>query len=404
MKSTMVVPYFKCDLDEMEISEVTDTLKSGWIGSGPKTIAFEQAFAEYDGVPYAVATNSCTSALHLAVAAFGAGPGDGVLVPTHTWISSAEAVLNQGAVPILVDCDATYLAMDLADAADKITLAETGELPVCNGESLRVVGMIHVYYAGMVMNETYLRKFADMYGLWWVTDAAHAFSAKCRKPDGTWLSCGAGQADVYCYSFYPNKPITKGEGGMVVTSKSEIAEWIRTMSNHGLSFDTWEGEATKNWDKQVVAKGYKYTMSDIQASIGLHQLNKANWLRSQRSTVSRYYHEVFAQFPDFALMHEPDGVISSWHLYPIHINHMSFNLDRDEFILEMRLRGVDCRVQWRPLHEQPYFISAGWRNEHCPVSSRIWPELVSLPIYATQSMAQIKYVTQTVVDIVEKFS
>ncbi len=237
----MNVPFFRPDLNETEIAEVVDTLRSGWLTTGPKVKRFEEDLAAAVGATHAVALNSCTAALHLAVEALGLRAGQAVLVPTMTFAATAEVVRYAGAVPVLVDCDPVTLNMDLEDAERKVADLRAGRLPVAAAE---VVGIIPVHVGGLMMDMDRVADFARRHGLWIVEDAAHALPAAWRPgPDRPWQRCGESwrwnRGRVTCFSFYANKTITTGEGGMAVTADPALAERMRMMSLHGLSHDAW---------------------------------------------------------------------------------------------------------------------------------------------------------------------
>ncbi|MEO1000888.1 MAG: aminotransferase class I/II-fold pyridoxal phosphate-dependent enzyme, partial [Pseudomonadota bacterium] len=358
-------------------------------GQGPRTAAFERAFAEAEGAAHAVATSSCTAALHLGVASLGAGPGDAVLVPTHAWVSVAEAVAAEGAVPVLVDCRAADQMIDLADAAEKLRRAEAGALPGAGGRPLRVRGMIAVYYGGLIPDEAALAAFAAHHGLWWIADAAHAFTADRQDTGGQWMPCGSGAADLYSYSFYPNKTITTGDGGMILTRDRDRADALARMRNHGLSADAWTAERLPGWDRQVMGRGFKYTMTDLEAALGLAQLGKARAMRTRRAAIAAAYGAGLAGLPGLGLPVEPAGRRSSWHLYPV---RLPGGVERDAVLAALAAAGVDARVHWRPLHLQPHFAGLGWRAADCPVSCESWLRLVSLPIFPSMSEAQVAQV------------
>lgn len=385
------VPYFRLCLSDEDIAAVTEVMRSGWIGQGPRTAAFETAFAAHQGGGHAVATNCCTSALHTALAALGTGPGDGVLLSTHAWVSAAEAVTNCGAVTIFVDCDPADQSFDPADAARKLALARAGALPGAGGRPVPVRGLISVYYAGLIGDEDGLRRFADAEGLWFLADAAHALTGQWADEAGAWHPCGAGQADAYCYSFYPNKTITTGDGGMVLTRDGDLAERMRRIRNHGLSFDTWEGEDLPSWDRRVTMRGYKYTMTDMDAALGLSQLARAEDFADSRHAIAALYRAELADHPGVSLMPEPARRRSSHHLFPVRLTGRG-GQGRNDALGLMKERGIDCRVHWRPLHLQPCFRDMGWRPEDCPRSSASWTELVSLPIFPTMTEAQARRV------------
>lgn len=385
------VPYFKLHLTDADIGAVVEVLRSGWIGQGPRTAKFEAAFSQHQGGGHAVATNSCTSALHTALVALGVEEGDGVLLSTHAWVSAAEAIANCGALPILVDCTPEDQAFDLKDAAAKMQMAAEGRLPQAKGRVVPVKGFINVYYSGLMADEPAMRRFADENGIWFLADCAHALTAEWQDATGAWQPCGAGLADVYCYSFYPNKTITTGDGGMALTRDPELAERMRRVRNHGLSFDTWEGEELPSWDRCVTMRGFKYTMTDIDAALGLTQLAQADALADARRAIAARYRMALQEHPGIGVVPERAGKRSSYHLFPIRLLGQG-GAPRNHVLDTLRARGVDCRVHWRPLHLQPYYRDMGWAAEHCPQSSASWTELVSLPIFPAMTRQQVDQV------------
>jgi perosamine synthetase len=271
------VPFFRPSIGVSEIDEVVDTLRSGWLTTGPKVERFEAAFAASVGARHAVALSSCTAALHLAVDALNLQAGQAVLVPAMTFAATAEVVRYRGAIPVLVDCDPVTLNVSLEDAERKIARVMKRDLPFAIARDTQVVGFVPVHVGGLMADVDALRAFAKRHGVWLVEDAAHALPAAWRRGRGApWQRCGEGTASVTCYSFYANKTITTGEGGMAVTDDAATAATIRRMSLHGLSRDAW-GRYTGggSWDYQILAPGYKYNMTDIAAAIGLHQLERA---------------------------------------------------------------------------------------------------------------------------------
>ena len=377
------VPYFRPSITEAEITEVVECLRSGWLTTGPRTKQFESAFLEQVGGEHAVAVNSCTAALHLAVDALGLGPGQAVLVPTMTFAASAEVVRYQHAVPLLVDCDPVTLNMDLADAERKIEQLHAGQTPL--DPALRVVGIIPVHVGGLMMNMDEVRAFAAKHGLWVVEDAAHSFpAAYATLPSSNpWRRCGENTSSVTCFSFYANKTITTGEGGMAVTDDEPLADRMRQMSLHGLSHDAWKRFAGNNpWDYRIVAPGYKYNLTDIAAAIGIHQVARAEHMRQERQTIARYYLEQLADVEQLELPPDPPDRIHAWHLFPIRLRLDRLSIDRNAFMVQLREQGVGCSVHWRPLHLHPYYEETfRWRPEHLPVASSQWLRLVSLPLF-----------------------
>ncbi len=284
---------------------------------------FEESFAGAVGAPRAIAMNSCTAALHLAVHALGLRPGDGVLVPTMTFAATAEVVRYEGAIPILVDCDPRTLNMDLerCGAQDGAAQRQGPRWPGCRAD-LRVVGMIPVHVGGLMMNVDEIKAFAQRHDLWVVEDAAHAFPAAWRQaPDEPWQHCGQQTAAVSCFSFYANKTITTGEGGMAVTADAELAAQLRLLSLHGLSHDAW-GRYSGNgsWDYRILAPGYKYNMTDVAAAIG-HSPARARrgdapGPRSDRAGVSA---AAGATSRRSSCRRPIADRIHAWHLFPIRL-------------------------------------------------------------------------------------
>ncbi len=392
----MNVTFFRPEIGEAEIAEVVDTLRSGWLTSGPRTKRFEAEFAAAVGGAHAIAVNSCTAALHLAVEALGLKAGEGVLVPTMTFAATAEVVRYLGAVPVLVDCDPATLNMDLDDAESKLAALASGGLPV---RVERVVGVIPVHVGGLMMDVARVKAFAARHGLWVVEDAAHAFPASWRPDaDADWQRCGAGTAAVSCFSFYANKTITTGEGGMAVTDSKELADRMRLMCLHGLSHDAWERySGGRSWDYRIVAPGFKYNLTDVAAALGVHQLARAEAMRLGREAVARAYFERLAHVEELELPPLGEDRVHSWHLFPIKLRLERLTVDRDAFIDELKASGVGCSVHWRPLHLHPYYLETfGWRPEHLPVASRQWERLISLPIFSGMRAEELGHVVTTV--------
>jgi dTDP-4-amino-4,6-dideoxygalactose transaminase len=382
--STLQVPFFRTALTDAEVAEVVACLRSGWLTTGPRTRQFETEFATAVGAPHAVALNSCTAALHLAVEALGLRPGDAVLVPTMTFAATAEVVRYQGAVPILVDCDPVTGNMDLADAERKLRQAASGDLPAEVPPTLRPVGVMPVHVGGHMLDVAALAEFAAANGLWVVEDAAHAFPAAWRPSSGPpWQRCGADTARITCFSFYANKTLTTGEGGMAVTAEPDLANRMRMMSLHGLSNDAWGRYAGRGkWDYRILAPGFKYNLTDVAAALGLGQLARAEQMRLEREAIARRFIAAFAGVDEIELPAEHPDRILSWHLFPIRLRLDRLAIDRNAFFDDLRSSGVGCSVHWRPLHLHPYYEQTyGWAPESCPQATALWQRLISLPIF-----------------------
>jgi perosamine synthetase len=394
----MHVPYFRPDLGEAELEEVRSVLRSGWLTTGPRVRRFEQEFAAAVGAGHAVAVNSCTAALHLAVEALGLRADQAVLVPTLTFAATAQVVHYQGAVPILVDCDPVTGNLDLADAAAKLAALRAGTLPGTLPRDAAVVGLVAVHVGGLMLDVTQLQAFCRANQLWLVEDAAHAFPAAWRPgPGHPWQRCGEGTARVTCFSFYANKAITTGEGGMAVTSDPALAERMRLMSLHGLSHDAW-GRYTPggSWDYRILAPGYKYNLSDLAAALGVHQLARAEELRRRREAIALQYRAALADVDEIELPPADADRIHAWHLFPIRLRPDRLTRSREDFLQQLTQAGISCSVHWRPLHLHPYYEERwGWRPEDLPAATALWPRLISLPIFPGMLAEQTKYVIDT---------
>ena len=394
------VPFFRPEISEAEIEEVVKCLRSGWLTTGPRTSEFESAFADSVGAKHAVAVNSGTAALHLAVDALGLGPGQTVIVPTMTFAATAEVVRYQGAVPLLVDCDPVTLNMDLRDAQRKLEQLKAGQTPL--DPKLDPVGIIPVHVGGLMMDLQAVQSFAGRHGLWVVEDAAHAFPAAYRQnADHPWQRCGENSAAATCFSFYANKTITTGEGGMAVCGDARLADRMRQMSLHGLSHDAWKRySGNQAWDYQIVAPGYKYNLTDIAAAIGNHQLKRAETMRLQRQAIAQYYRQSLADLEQLELPPAPADRVHAWHLFYIRLRLDKLSIDRNTFIELLQRAGVGCSVHWRPLHRHPYYRETfAWSPEHLPVASSVWQRLVTLPLFPGMRQEEQDYVVRVVRDL-----
>src|SRR5437773_3636661 len=291
------IPFYKPSLGEAEINEVVDCLRTGWLTTGPKTKQFEADFAQYLGHPHAVAVNSCTAALHLALEAIGLKAGQRVVVPTMTFAATAEVVRYFNANPLFVDCRPEDLNIDVTDAAERISTAlDSGE---------QIAAIIPVHYGGQIGDVAGIKALAKRFNLRIIEDAAHCCPAYYRD-DGVspWKTVGTG-AEISCFSFYANKAITTGEGGMACTDSQEHADRMRIMSLHGISRDAWKRyTAEGSWRYEIVAPGFKYNLTDIAAAIGLHQVRKADQLHEKRTQLARLYFELLGTVDELILPRE----------------------------------------------------------------------------------------------------
>ncbi len=376
------IPFFVPTIGEDEINEVVDTLRSGWLTTGKKAKRFEEEFAERVGAKHAIAVNSCTAALHLALEALGVSPGDEVIVPTLTFASTAEVVAHLGATPVLADCRPDTLNVDPESIAAKITPKTKAIVPV--------------HYAGQPCDMDAIHSLAAEHGLPVVEDAAHALPARYGERTVGSIS------DITCFSFYANKTITTGEGGIVTTDSDDLAARMRIMSLHGISKDAWKRfSAEGSWYYEITAAGFKHNMTDLAAAIGLHQLSKCDEFWEGRSRCADYYDRVFADVPEVQTPTVAPGNQISWHLYVIQLQLDQLTIDRNEFISRLTAAGVGTSVHYMPLHMHPYYREThGYQPDDLPVAKAAFERMISLPIYPKLSEDDLRYVVGTVRGIV----
>lgn len=378
------LPFALPDLGKDEFDEVQRTLESGWITTGPKTKQFEAEFARVVGARHAIAVNSCTAAMHLALEAIGLRQGDEVITTPYTFTATSEVIRYFGARPVFVDIDPLGFDIDAARIDRVVTRRTKAILPV------------HV--AGLPVHVAAIREIADRHGLRVIEDAAHAFPAKYR---GAMIG---EMSDFTCFSFYATKTITVGEGGMICTNNDRWAEHCRMMSLHGISNDAWQRYGAEgSWYYEVVAPGYKYNMTDIAAAIGLVQLRKAESMRSRRTEIARLYNLAFEGMPELQIPAERSDSQHSWHLYMLRLNPGTLRIDRAQFIKEMKLRNIGCSVHFIPLHLHPYYRDTyGYKPTDFPVAYGEYQREVSLPIYSRMTDDDVQDVIAAVRDVVEE--
>jgi len=368
------LPFALPEIGEAEIAEVVDTLRSGWVTTGPKARRFEAAFTEYLGDPslQSIAVNSATAGLHLALEAVGVGPGDEVITTTHTFTATAEVARYLGADVKLVDIDPATLNIDPAAVEAAITP--------------RTKCIIPVHYAGLAADMTAILAIARRHGLKVVEDAAHALPTTHRGQ-----LIGTLQSDATVFSFYANKTITTGEGGMLVTRDTALAERARVMRLHGMNRDAFDRFTAKvpSWYYEVVAPGFKYNLTDIAAALGLHQLARANTFQQRRVELAAAYREALAGLP-LVLPPEPEaGDQHAWHLYVVRLADEA-HIGRDALIEQLYADGIGCSVHYIPLHRHPYWRERyALRDEDFPRSQHAFERMLSLPLYTRMTDADV---------------
>lgn len=372
------VPFFRPSIGDDEISAVVECIRSGWLTTGPNCAAFEAEFAKFlGGGVEAVAVNSATAALHLGLEALGVRRGDEVIVPTLTFTATAEVVRYLGATPVLVDIDASTLCVDAEEVEAAITPNSKVIMPV--------------HFAGRMSDMTTLRAIADKHSLRILDDAAHALPAHHQG-----LTVGKTGADVTAFSFYANKTMTTGEGGMLVTADPTIAARARTMRLHGIDRDVFNRftDPRASWVYDVVAPGFKYNLTDIAAALGLVQLQRANDFGRIRAERVARYDAAFADLPLILPPGPADGDGHSWHLYIVQLTEDA-PIDRDDFILALKEQGIGTSVHYRPLHQmtvwKPFCEGAAF-----PQADLVFSRCVSLPLFMAMTDAEQDRVIEVV--------
>ena len=384
-ESLPFLPFALPEIGEDEIAEVVDTLRSGWVTTGPKARRFEQAFAEFLGEPQieCIAVNSATAGLHLALEALGIGPGDEVITTTHTFTATAEVVRYLGADVVLVDIDPKTLNID-----PKLVEAAITPKTRC---------IIPVHYAGLAVDMIAILDIARKHGLRVVEDAAHALPTTLEKE-----LIGTMGSDATVFSFYANKTMTTGEGGMLVTRNAELAKRAKVMRLHGMNRDAFDRFTAKvpSWYYEIVAPGFKYNLTDIAAALGLHQLKRIPAFQARRELIAQAYNDAFADLPLILPPQAIEGDTHSWHLYVLRLSE-ELEMERDVFIERMYAAGIGCSVHYIPLHLHPYWRDRyGLRPQQFPHSQKAFERMVSIPLYTAMTDADVQRVIRTVREIV----
>ncbi|GAB6064800.1 DegT/DnrJ/EryC1/StrS family aminotransferase [Deferrisoma palaeochoriense] len=387
------LPFAAPDVDEAELSAIKEAVFSGWVTTGPKTKEFEARFAEAVGASHAVAVNSCTAAMHLALEAVGVERGDEVVTTPYTFAATAEVVRYFDARPVLVDVRPDDFSLD----PEKLEVALT--------ERTRAIIPVHI--AGLPAELDAIYEIAAHYGLAVIEDAAHAFPCEYKgKVIGSVGRSWPQVRSATCFSFYATKTITTGEGGMITTHDDELAERCQIMSLHGISKDAWKRYAAEgSWYYEIIAPGYKYNMTDIAAAMGLVQLSKAERMWARRRAIAERYTEAFSGLPALEVPADRPDCRHAWHLYMLRLHLDRLRIDRGAFIEELKKRRIGASVHFIPLHVHPYYRETyGWKPEDFPVAYREYLREVSLPIYSRMSDEDVEEVISAVTDIVERFS
>jgi len=378
------LPFHRPYMGEEEISEVVDTLRSGWLTMGPKTARFEEKFAHAVGAEHAVAVSSCTAALHLILEAMGIGAGDEVITSPYTFTATAAAILYTGATPVLADTCADYPNIDPEQVAAKVGPRTRAILPV--------------HFAGAACDLDRLTEIADAWEVPVVEDAAHALPTtyKGRRIGST------GRAAAF--SLYAGKNITSGEGGMITTEDAAFADDLRIRRLHGISRDAWKRySAEGSWYYEVEARGFKYNMTDINAAIGLHQLDRLPQFHERRLRLVALYEEELAGVPGIVRPRPPDHGESSWHLYVVRIDEDEVSCARNDVIEMLKEDNIGTSVHFIPLHLHPFYQrTLGVGEEDFPNATRLYRGAISLPLFPTMREDDVRDVAASLRRIMQE--
>jgi len=406
MRNTFL-PFALPEIGDAELAHIKEAVDSGWITTGPKTKQLEVDFAKFIGATHAVAVNSGTAAMHLALEAVGLKQGDEVITTTYTFAATAEVVRYFDARPVLVDIRPDDFNIDPELIEKSITE--------------RTKAIIPVHIAGLPADLDAIYTIASKYRLAVIEDAAHALSARYRRQivgqdlrrntrdpgvdtESSLSSETHSFARLTCFSFYATKPMTTGEGGMICLDRDDLADRCRIMSLHGISKDAWKRYTTEgSWYYEIIAPGYKYNMTDMAAAMGLVQLAKVGRMRERRQEIAKRYTEAFRKVSALQVPGDREDCLHAWHLYMLRLHLDQLRIDRAVFIEELKLRNIGVSVHFIPLHIHPYYQKTyGFKPEDYPIASREYQREISLPIYSRMSDQDTEDVIEAVLDIVAK--
>ena len=385
MTTPQFLPFALPDIGDAEIQAVTNVMRSGWLTTGEEVKAFEKEFAEAVGATHAIALNSCTAALHLALDAIGLQAGDEVIVPAMTFAATAEVVRYFNGVPVIVDVDPARLTID----------------PVCVRRALgpKTRAIIVVHMGGYPADMAEIWRLANQHDVRVIEDAAHALPTKFNG------RLVGSMSDFTCFSFYATKTLTTGEGGMLCTERADWADRCRIMSLHGISRDAWKRySSTGSWYYEIVDTGYKYNLTDIAAAIGRVQLAKLESMTVRRRVIADRYRAAFAASDALqAPLADEEHHSNAWHLFTLRLNLNRLRVSRDVFIDELREKGVSASVHFIPLHVHPYYRERfNYSPESCPVAYREYTRIISLPIYSAMADDDVQRVIDSVLTVTRR--
>lgn len=410
MTAKMKVPFFRADLGQAEKDAVLKVIDSGWLTTGRACGELEEAVAAYMGRDFAVGSNNGTAALHLALHTSGIQPGHGVLVPTHTFAATAEAVLYIGAVPILCEVDPITLNLDLEFAKSIIHDPANHPLAKRGHKIPPITGMLPVHYAGLMVDMERVAHLAEHHYQAVVEDAAHIFGGYRLGKGGQKITPGQ-LSGAAALSFYATKNITCGEGGMVLTDDAQRAERLRSLRLHGLNKDAYKRfDRGASWRVDILELGFKYNLPDLNAALALPQVARADELWARRRAVAQTYAEMLTDVPGLHLPNDAEAIQAmggpeqlaghSWHLYPVRLGPEA-KVSRDECLAQMAERGITCLVHWQPLHLHPLYASMGYEPGDFPAAEASFAGLMSLPLFAGLKPDEIEHVAASLKEILK---
>lgn len=380
------LPIARAVFGKEEEKEIIETLRSGWITLGPRTKKFEELLAEYVGIKYAIALNSCSAALHLAMLAIGIKNGDEVITSPFTFAATAHAIIHCGGIPVFVDIDPKTFIID----ANKIEKAITKKTKV----------ILPIDYGGQPADLHAILKIAKKHNLFVVEDAAHTIGAKYQGKNIGTIS------DITCFSFHPVKNMTTGDGGAVVTNNKKIAEKIMTLRVNGMDKESWNRNTQNgNWDYAITEEGYKYHMNDISAALGIHQLKKLNKFRKRREQIAQIYDHQLKTIKEITIPYRKSNITHAHNLYPILVDTTELKTTRNEIMKRLREYNVGSVVYYRPLHLQPFFQKKyGFKQGDFPCSEQVFEKIICLPIYPGMKNADAVFVAKVMKKIITENS
>lgn len=381
-KREAFLPYAIPLIDDNDINEVVETLKSGWVAKGPRTLVFENRFAAYVGAKHAIAMNSATAALHIALIAGGVKYGDEVITTSMTFAATVNTIVHIGAIPVFVDIDPEMGCIDADKIEEKITDKTKAIVPV--------------HYTGHACDMDKIRAIADKYNLLVSEDAAHAVETYYK---GDLIGK---KGDCACFSFYATKNICTGEGGMLTTNRDDIAEKARVMSLHGMSRAAWNRYGKGgSWKYDIEYPGYKYNMFDIQAALAKTQMDKLQYMQERRKEIVKHYNKAFGNLDGVKIPVVRDYTTHSWHLYVLRLDLDKLTIDRDEFINFMGEANIGTSVHFIPVHLMSYYRNNyGCKEGDLPLTEKYFETIVSLPLYPKMTDDDIDDVIDAVTMII----